>query len=281
MRDKDDKSSELKIVMPKGFGKVGDWYQVTHSPDGKSFTIDWLLRRKKNTGDYDGPYCPSCSVTIDTVDDQEEYQLLYEKFAYEIKEKNKAFSTKTKKKIIQDEVSFLRMLLENNQNPEVWADHWSYYYEPFHVIWDNPDYLDVTTDCVFAFDKMCWYYANEIEEKPTEKEISLALDTVEKTLPLYESLLKEVLLEDEKDTAPDEVPELQNLNKLTEGTSPVLRKWKGGKYKCCSLERFIKDYQKLSDYLTPALIRDYLISDRSGKPYTDSTIEQRIKEYRT
>jgi hypothetical protein len=100
-------------------------------------------------------------------------------------------------------------------------------------------------------------------------------------LSYYEAILKEVLLEEGKNTAPDEVPELQNLNKLTEGTSPVLRKWKGGKYKCCSLERFIKEYQKLSDYLTPALIRDYLISDRNGKPYTDSTIEQRIKEYRT
>lgn len=99
-------------------------------------------------------------------------------------------------------------------------------------------------------------------------------------LRTYREMLEEILLE-EKDTAPDEVPELQNLNKLTEGTSPVLRKWTGGKYKCCSLERFIKEYQKLSDYLTPALIRDYLISDRNGKPYTDSTIEQRIKEYRT
>lgn len=99
-------------------------------------------------------------------------------------------------------------------------------------------------------------------------------------LASYLIIWLEALFEKEN-TAPDEVPELQNLNKLTEGTSPVLRKWTRGKYKCCSLERFIKEYQKLSDYLTPALIRDYLISDRNGKPYTDSTIEQRIKEYRT
>lgn len=71
-----------------------------------------------------------------------------------------------------------------------------------------------------------------------------------------------------------------HLEFLTQGTNPVLRKWTGGKYKCKSLEVFIKAYGKLEADLRPSLIRDYLISDKTGKPYTDKNIEQRLKEYR-
>jgi len=75
------------------------------------------------------------------------------------------------------------------------------------------------------------------------------------------------------------LPELEALNKLTEGKEPVLRKWEGGKYKCSSLERFIKAYIKIANNLTPALIRDYLISERFNKPYSKDSIETALKNY--
>jgi hypothetical protein len=73
------------------------------------------------------------------------------------------------------------------------------------------------------------------------------------------------------------LPSLEPLEKLTQGDSPVLRKWTDGKYKCNSLEDFVKAYIKIADNLTPALIRDYLISERTENPYTNSTIETNIK----
>ena len=71
-----------------------------------------------------------------------------------------------------------------------------------------------------------------------------------------------------------QLPELESLNELTKGKVPILRKWQNGKYKCASLPKFIKAYIKKMDNLTPALIRDYLISDRTGKPYSKDTIEK-------
>lgn len=70
------------------------------------------------------------------------------------------------------------------------------------------------------------------------------------------------------------------LEKLTEGESPVIRKWLGGKYKCNSLERFIKEYQIIADNLTASFIRDYLICERTGKPYAESTIHDAINDHR-
>lgn len=96
------------------------------------------------------------------------------------------------------------------------------------------------------------------------------------------TLFKELVEGKIDSKAPAEpLPLIPALEKLTEGKSPVLRKWTGGKYKCNSLERFIKAYQKIADDLTPDLIRDYLISSKKGTPYTHDTIEQRIKEHRT
>jgi hypothetical protein len=69
-------------------------------------------------------------------------------------------------------------------------------------------------------------------------------------------------------------PTLPPLEKLTEGKTPVLRKWTGGKYKCASLEEFIKAYIIIVDNLTPALIRDYLICEKTGKPYSNNSIEK-------
>lgn len=80
--------------------------------------------------------------------------------------------------------------------------------------------------------------------------------------------------------APEILPTDKNLEKLIEGDAPVLRKWTGGKYKCGSLERFIKAYQNIADNLSPALIRDYLLSERSGKPYAAQNIEKRLAEHR-
>jgi hypothetical protein len=77
----------------------------------------------------------------------------------------------------------------------------------------------------------------------------------------------------------ESLPVLDVLEKLTEGKTPILRKWNGGKYKCVSLEKFIKAYNQIVDNLTPALIRDYLISDRTGKAYSDHTIETYMKLY--
>ena len=77
----------------------------------------------------------------------------------------------------------------------------------------------------------------------------------------------------------EQLPELDSLNKLTEGNNPVLRKWIGGKYKCISLEKFIKAYIKISDNLTPALIQDYLISEKTKEPYRPESIEKGITLY--
>jgi len=77
----------------------------------------------------------------------------------------------------------------------------------------------------------------------------------------------------------DLLPELDGLNKLTEGNVPILRKWRGGKFKCASLQLFIKAYIKISDNLTPALIRDYIISEKTGKPYSKNTIDKFLNLY--
>jgi hypothetical protein len=72
------------------------------------------------------------------------------------------------------------------------------------------------------------------------------------------------------------LPKLDTLDKLTEGKSPILRRWTDGKYKCSSLEEFVKAYIIIADNLTSALIRDYLISERTKNPYTDNSIEKAL-----
>ncbi|GHV46155.1 hypothetical protein AGMMS49546_33640 [Spirochaetia bacterium] len=74
-----------------------------------------------------------------------------------------------------------------------------------------------------------------------------------------------------------EPPFNKNIDNLTKGNDPVLRSWTGGKYKCNSLERFITAYIKIMDNLTANLITDYLISERTGKPYSHQTIETNMK----
>jgi hypothetical protein len=83
----------------------------------------------------------------------------------------------------------------------------------------------------------------------------------------------------ESGTMTEDLPKNRFLQRLAEGNDPVLRDWHGGKYKCSSLEIFIKKYIKLADNLTPSLIRDYLISERTEKPYTPKTIETNLKLY--
>jgi len=88
--------------------------------------------------------------------------------------------------------------------------------------------------------------------------------------------LKEIMNEYK---AHEQHPELETINEFTKGNDPVLRKWTNGKYKCASLPKFITAYCKKADNLTPALIRDYLISERTGRPYSDDTIEKDIFLY--
>jgi hypothetical protein len=57
-------------------------------------------------------------------------------------------------------------------------------------------------------------------------------------------------------------------------TSPI-RKWINGKFKCCSLPRLIKAYDKIKEDLTPSLIRDYLVKN-NGEPYSDKDIEKEM-----
>jgi hypothetical protein len=84
----------------------------------------------------------------------------------------------------------------------------------------------------------------------------------------------------EKNTSEEPPPLLETLERLTKGgDAPVLRKWTNGKYKCNSLVKFIKAYNHIAETVTPALIRDYLVSERTGNPYTDNTIETTIKLY--
>jgi len=75
------------------------------------------------------------------------------------------------------------------------------------------------------------------------------------------------------------LPELESLKKLTEGKNPVLRRWSYGKYKCISLREFIEAYNKIALNITPALIRDYLISEKTGKQYSKETIEKNMALY--
>jgi hypothetical protein len=100
------------------------------------------------------------------------------------------------------------------------------------------------------------------------------LEIIKKDTTLIIELLKNI---QNRNTEP--LPELESLNELTEDNDPVLRKWTNGKYKCTSLEEFVKRYIKIADNLTPALIRDYLISDKTGKQYSDNSIETAIKLY--
>jgi hypothetical protein len=72
------------------------------------------------------------------------------------------------------------------------------------------------------------------------------------------------------------LPELEEIANKNNG---ILRKWANGKYKCGSLRRFILSYLKKADNLTPTLIRDCLICERTGKPYSDKNIEKEMKLY--
>jgi len=118
--------------------------------------------------------------------------------------------------------------------------------------------------------KVNYYYnitKNNIENADIKQETTTSLNS---ELPVNES-----------DTAInlplEEVPpRLETLEMLTKGNSPILRIWTCGKYKCSSLEEFVKAYIKIADNLTPALIRDYLISERTKKPYTDNSIEKAL-----
>jgi hypothetical protein len=76
-----------------------------------------------------------------------------------------------------------------------------------------------------------------------------------------------------------DLPTLPELEEIANKKNGILRKWVNGKYKCSSLPRFIVSYIKMADNLTPALIRDYLICERTGKPYSDKNIEKEMKVY--
>ena len=103
------------------------------------------------------------------------------------------------------------------------------------------------------------------------KDICVKLASIESITSMNNGILNE--LRNEKEI----IPELENLTKLTKGDTPELRKWKNGKYKCGSLSVFIKAYAKIADNLTLSLIQDYLISEKTGKQYTKSTIETELK----
>jgi hypothetical protein len=78
---------------------------------------------------------------------------------------------------------------------------------------------------------------------------------------------------------PEILPLNNNLEELTKGKTPVLRTWENGKYSCPTLPAFINAYIKIADDLTHTMIRDYLIYEKSKKPFTDKTIEQQMKLY--
>ncbi|MDR1904308.1 MAG: hypothetical protein LBQ88_18740, partial [Treponema sp.] len=75
------------------------------------------------------------------------------------------------------------------------------------------------------------------------------------------------------------LPSNNNLEELTKGKTPVLRTWKNGKYICPNLPAFITAYIKTVDDLTHAMIRDYLICEKTKKPFTNKTINQQMKIY--
>ena len=116
-----------------------------------------------------------------------------------------------------------------------------------------------------------------------KKELDAAFDVFARKIESPNDKLNKILEElndiKKNNNRQELLPELEVLNKLTEGKEPALRKWNGGKYKCGSLETFIKAYIKIADNLTPALIRDYLISERKGKPFANSTIEKCLTLY--
>jgi len=85
----------------------------------------------------------------------------------------------------------------------------------------------------------------------------------------------------EKSTNSSVLPKNPFLEQLTtEKYGNVLRPWYNGKYKCSSLKKFIYKYTDIADNLTPDLIRDYLISARTGKPYKDDSIYNAIDLHR-
>ena len=77
----------------------------------------------------------------------------------------------------------------------------------------------------------------------------------------------------------NEVPKNPVLERLANSNVPVIRIWEKGKYKCGSLKAFIKAYSKLADNMSPSLIRDYLISEKTGNPYPNKTVYEAIRLY--
>jgi hypothetical protein len=121
-----------------------------------------------------------------------------------------------------------------------------------------------------------------MKKKPSVDELQSLFSTHEEKMKLIiereiekgiDKALKKITSERESP------PMLGTLEELTKGNSPVLRRWTGGKYKCASLEVFIISYTKITDNLTPALIRDYILCEKTGKPYSDNSIETCMKHY--
>jgi hypothetical protein len=123
-------------------------------------------------------------------------------------------------------------------------------------------------------------YAGKRNSKSPGDEFSEYAFDIVRRIQIYrdqEALVKIEIEQAEYDTdgALPLLPELEEI--AGDSSLGILRRWTKGRYKCSSLERFIKKYIQRADNLTPALICDYLISERTGKSYSKKNMEKEIK----
>jgi hypothetical protein len=140
---------------------------------------------------------------------------------------------------------------------------------------------EATTD-LDDLKKELYIYASKRHSKtPGDSSADYAFDIIRR-IEFYRDQESSIKIEAEKPKQKEEnaPPLLLELEEIAEDKSlGILRRWENGKYKCSSLSRFILQYIKRADNLTPALIRDYLISERTGKPYSNKNIAKEMKLY--
>jgi len=86
--------------------------------------------------------------------------------------------------------------------------------------------------------------------------------------------IEKLKIQENAEKAP--LPENPILVKLAQSKNAVITKWKYGKYKCRSLPTFVFEYGKHANNISPSLIREYLISENTGKPFANRTIDNAI-----
>ena len=85
---------------------------------------------------------------------------------------------------------------------------------------------------------------------------------------------------DKPPVAKKELPNNDTLEKIADENEKLLRRWNDGQFKCSNLRQLINDFaERTGKNPTKKLIDDYLINEKSGKPFSPNTINVTLNSY--